>query len=101
LKYGKYRQTEKLHRYKEVLDMLLEKNFAYKAYDLPGELQAQQLESEQKRFASFRYDPSWLKNNDEGKAKRDLNNQFSYHNRMPKVKPFSWNDLVRGEISFS
>ncbi|SYV92467.1 Uncharacterised protein, partial [Mycoplasmopsis synoviae] len=39
--------------------MLLEKNLAYKAYDLPEELEAQKLESEQKGFASFRYDPSW------------------------------------------
>ncbi|MFL1058635.1 glutamate--tRNA ligase family protein, partial [Mycoplasmopsis synoviae] len=54
-----------------------------------------------KGFASFRYDPSWLKISDEEKAKRDLNNQFSYRIRMPKDKIFSWNDLVRGEISFS
>lgn len=101
LKYGKYRQSEKLDRYKEVLDMLLEKNLAYKAYDLPEELEAQKLESEQKGFASFRYDPSWLKISDEEKAKRDLNNQFSYRIKMPKDKVFSWNDLVRGEISFS
>ncbi|MFL1037698.1 glutamate--tRNA ligase family protein, partial [Mycoplasmopsis synoviae] len=72
LKYGKYRQSEKLDRYKEVLDMLLEKNLAYKAYDLPEELEAQKLESEQKGFPSFRYDPSWLKISDEEKAKRDL-----------------------------
>ncbi|MCU9933567.1 glutamate--tRNA ligase family protein [Mycoplasmopsis cynos] len=39
--YGKYRQSEKLDRYWKIANELIEKGFAYKAYDNSDELEQQ------------------------------------------------------------
>ncbi|WP_416737955.1 glutamate--tRNA ligase [Mycoplasmopsis meleagridis] len=99
-KYGKYRQSEKLKRYREIASLLLEKKLAYKAYDNNYELEQQKLESDAKGIPSFRYDRFWLKISEEEKIKRDKNGEFSIRFAMPKNKIYSWNDIVRGPISF-
>ncbi|WLP85662.1 glutamate--tRNA ligase [Mycoplasma seminis] len=100
-KYGKYRQSEKLDRYNEVLQELLDKGLAYKAYDTTEELEAQKAESDAKGIPSFRYDRDWLKISDAEKAKRDANGEFSYRLVMPKNVELAWNDIVRDKISFN
>lgn len=99
-KYGQYRQSEKLHRYREIANLLLEKQLAYKAYDTAEELEAQKIESDQKGIPSFRYNPNWLQISDEEKQKREQAGQFSIRLRMPSQIQLKWNDIVRGEISF-
>ncbi|MEA4191022.1 glutamate--tRNA ligase [Mycoplasma sp. 2248] len=100
-KCGKYRQSQKLDRYNEVLNELLQKGLAYKAYDSSEELEAQKLESDAKGIPSFRYDKNWLKISDEEKQKRDANGEYSYRLVMPKNHTLAWDDIVRGEISFN
>ncbi|QGZ97308.1 glutamate--tRNA ligase [Mycoplasma sp. NEAQ87857] len=100
-KYGKYRQSEKLDRYKAVANELLAKGLAYKAYDNAEELQAQKDESDAKGIPSFKYDPNWLQISDQEKQKRDANGEYSIRLKMPKDKIYQWNDIVRGEISFN
>ena len=56
-KYGKYRQSEKLNRYQEVLEKLLKANHAYYAFDTKEELEQQKSEQAAKGIYSFRYDP--------------------------------------------
>ncbi|QBF34908.1 glutamate--tRNA ligase [Mycoplasmopsis phocirhinis] len=97
---GKYRQSEKLDRYKEIAQYLLNKGLAYKAYDNSDELQAQHLESDAKGIASFKYNKNWLKLSDEEKNRRDQNGEYSIRLSMPENIELSWNDIVRGKISF-
>ncbi|MBU4691999.1 glutamate--tRNA ligase [Mycoplasma zalophi] len=98
-KYGKYRQSEKLEIYKEIVNELINQGLAYKAYDSSEELAKQHEESEQKGIPSFRYDRNWLKISEEEKNKRDQNGEFSVRLALPKNHIYSWNDLVRGNIS--
>ncbi|WP_129623254.1 glutamate--tRNA ligase [Mycoplasmopsis columbinasalis] len=97
---GKYRQSEKLGRYREIALELINRGLAYKAYDTSEELEIQKAESDAKGIPSFRYDRNWLKISDAEKAKREEQGAYSIRFAMPKNKSFGWNDIVRGEISF-
>ncbi|QSF13747.1 glutamate--tRNA ligase [Mycoplasma sp. Mirounga ES2805-ORL] len=99
-KYGRYRQSEKLERYRLLADELIKNGFAYKAYDTSEELELQHAESNKKGIPSFRYDRNWLKITDEEKQKRDSKGEYSIRLIMPNDKEYSWNDIVRGNISF-
>ncbi|MBD5423141.1 MAG: glutamate--tRNA ligase [Mycoplasma sp.] len=98
-KYGKYRQSEKINRYNEVIDQMLEDGKAYIAFDSSEELEEQRMEQEKNGIASFRYDRNWLQISDEEKDRRLKNNQYSIRVSLPKNKIYSWNDLVRGNIA--
>lgn len=97
-KYGKYRQSEKIDRYNEVIEKLLNENLAYKAYDSTEELAMQKLEQEKKGIFSFRYDRDWLKISTEEKAKREKNHHYTIRLKLQKNHNYQWNDLVRGHI---
>lgn len=97
--YGKYRQSEKLSRYQEIINNMVEKGVAYIAYDLPEELDAQRAEQEKKGITSFRYDRQWLKISEEEKQKRFQEKQYSIRVSLPKNKVYAWDDLVRGKIA--
>ncbi|MGL5520389.1 MAG: glutamate--tRNA ligase [Metamycoplasmataceae bacterium] len=101
LKYGKYRQSEKIDRYNQIIDQMIIDGFAYKAYENKEELEKQKKEQEEKGIPSFRYDKNWLKISDEEKKRREKNNEFSIRVSIPLNKEYKWNDLVRGEISFN
>lgn len=97
--YGKYRQSEKLDRYNQIIDQMIKDGNAYIAYDNSKELEKQKNEQEQRGITSFRYDRNWLQISNEEKEKRFKNNQYSIRVNLPKNKIYSWNDLVRGKIS--
>lgn len=98
-KFGKYRQSEKLDRYNEIINQLIKEDKAYIAYDSSQELEDQRKEQEAKGITSFRYNRYWLKISDEEKEKRFKNNEYSIRVALPKNKNYDWNDLVRGKIS--
>ena len=98
-KCGKYRQSEKLDRYKKVIEDLLKSGDAYKAYDTSEELEQQRRESEKAGTYSFRYDREWLKLDETELKKRDMAGEYSIRISLPKNKDYSWNDIVRGIIS--
>ncbi|WP_027121145.1 glutamate--tRNA ligase [Mycoplasma leonicaptivi] len=98
---GKYRQSEKLDRYKEIANFLLEKQFAYIAYDTTEELEKQKEESDASGIPSFRYNREWLKISEAEKQKRYDAGEYSIRLAMPKNIEYKWNDIVRGEIIFN
>ncbi len=98
-KYGKYRQSEKLDRYNQVINELMENGHAYKAYDSSEELSVQKAEQEKNGVFSFRYDREWLKITNEEKARRDKAGEYSIRLALPKNKDYSWKDMVRGNIT--
>ncbi|TKA59557.1 Glutamyl-tRNA synthetase [Mycoplasmopsis bovis 8790] len=100
-KYGKYRQSEKLDRYREIANELVQKGLAYKAYDTSEELELQHSEAEKNGIASFRYDKNWLKISEEEKIRREKAGEYSIRFCMPKDTIYEWDDIVRGKISFN
>ncbi|UUM19945.1 MULTISPECIES: glutamate--tRNA ligase [unclassified Mycoplasma] len=99
-KYVAYRQSEKLNRYKEIAQLLIDKGLAYKAYDTAQELDQQKEESDKKGFASFRYNSQWLQISEQEKQAREAAGQYSIRLKMPKNQKLAWNDIVRGLIEF-
>ena len=98
-KYGKYRQSEKLDRYLEVANQLIESGHAYKAYDTSEEVDAQRKEQEGNGRFSFRYDRNWLKLSEEEISKRDAAGEYTIRLALEDNKDYAWNDIVRGTIS--
>ncbi|MDW2933501.1 glutamate--tRNA ligase [Mesomycoplasma ovipneumoniae] len=98
--YGPYRQSEKIDRYQKLAQELVQKGFAYYAFDNASELEEQKKEQEKQGIFSFRYDKNWLKISDQEKQKRLENNEFVIRFAVDKNKNYCWNDLVRGKICF-
>lgn len=98
--YGPYRQSEKIARYQKLAQELVQKGFAYYAFDNGHELELQKKEQEKQGIFSFRYDKNWLKISEEEKQKRLENNEFVIRFAVDKDKNYCWNDLVRGKICF-
>ncbi|MHA0261673.1 glutamate--tRNA ligase [Mesomycoplasma ovipneumoniae] len=98
--YGPYRQSEKIDRYQKLAQELVQKGFAYYAFDNANELEEQKKEQEKQGIFSFRYDRNWLKISDQEKQKRLENNEFVIRFAVDKNKNYCWNDLVRGKICF-
>lgn len=98
--YGPYRQTERLDIYQKYLDELFEKNLAYKCYMTEDELEAEREEQRQNGQV-----PKY------SGAHRDLTpeqiEQFEAEGRQPSIRfrvpentTYTFNDLVRGPITF-
>ncbi|PAV27923.1 glutamate--tRNA ligase [Virgibacillus profundi] len=98
--YGPYRQTERLELYNKYVNELLERNLAYKCYVTEEELEA---EREQQRANG--QVPKY------SGAHRDLTPEQiaafeaeglkpSIRMRVPANKNYTFNDLVRGKITF-
>ena len=100
-KYGPYKQTQKIKRYNQIIDELIKKGYAYKAYDTPQEILKQKEAQKLKGIHSFRYNKKWLKISQEEKKKRDKQNKYSIRISLPKNKNYSWEDIVRGKITFN
>lgn len=98
-KYGPYRQSERLDIYKKYIDLLLEKQLAYIAYDTREEILTQKKEQEEHGLFSFRYDRNWLKISNEEKETRHKNNKFVIRLQLPDSVYYSWKDLVRSKIT--
>ncbi|WP_337904112.1 glutamate--tRNA ligase [Mesomycoplasma ovipneumoniae] len=98
--YGPYRQSEKIQRYQKLAQELVQKGFAYYAFDNASELEEQKKEQEKQGIFSFRYDKNWLKISETEKQKRLENNEFVIRFAVDKNKNYCWNDLVRGKICF-
>ncbi|BAC12052.1 glutamate-tRNA ligase [Oceanobacillus iheyensis HTE831] len=98
--YGPYRQTERLDIYQEYLNELFAKNLAYKCYMTEDELEAEREEQRQNGQV-----PKY------SGAHRDLTpeqiEQFEAEGRQPSIRfrvpentTYTFNDLVRGKITF-
>lgn len=99
-KFSPYRQSEKLSRYNELIDVLVKKGIAYESFDTLDELDMQKEEQIKKGLYSFRYDKNWLSISNEEKDIRRKNKQVSIRLSLPKDVTYSWNDQVRGNINY-
>jgi glutamyl-tRNA synthetase len=97
--HGPYRQSERMGMYAEVVEKLLEAGFAYRCYCSATELQAKrELATAEKRTPG--YDGSCRELSEEQIA------AFVSQGREPVIRyrmpgtDFTWNDLIRGEVTF-
>ena len=96
---GPIRQTDRLVRYREVLDQMLADGRAYRCYASREELEALR---EQQRASNLkpRYDGRWRPENAVGKTPpAGVSPVFRFRN--PDDGEVAWNDLVKGLISIS
>ncbi|AZN38450.1 glutamate--tRNA ligase [Paenibacillus albus] len=98
--YGPYRQTERLDIYKEYWQELLDKGLAYKCYCTEEELE-QEREEQTARGEMPRYSGKHRSLTDEQRTAFEAEGRIpSIRFRVPEGKTYTFNDLVKGQISF-
>ncbi len=97
---GPFYQMQRMDRYREVIDQLLDKGLAYRCYASPDELDAMR-EEQRARGEKPRYDGRWRPA--EGKTlpspPADVKPVIRFCN--PVDGTVSWDDLVKGRIEIS
>jgi nondiscriminating glutamyl-tRNA synthetase len=98
--YGPYRQTERLDIYKEYWQQLLDQGLAYRCYcteqELEQEREEQQARGETPRYSGRHRDLT----PDQEKAFQEEGRVASIRFRVPQNRTYTFNDMVKGEISF-
>jgi len=101
--YGPYRQSERKPTYKQYADQLIVDGYAYYAFDTPEELDAKR-----KEIPNFLYGQASrmdMRNSltlslDEVDALLAANTPHVVRIKMPEDEHISFNDLIRGHVSF-
>ena len=102
--YGPYRQSERKTLYKQYADQLIEKGFAYYAFDTPVELEGKRAES-----PNFQYNHAsrcLMKNSltlgaAEVKELLNTNTPYVIRIKMPADEETGFTDMIRGEVKFN
>ncbi len=95
-----YRQSERLERYRAVADRLLDAGRAYRCYCTADELESRR-EAARAAGRPPGYDGHCRDLTTEQVAAYDVEGRTSVVRfRMPGNTAFTWNDLVRGEVTF-
>ncbi|MDG3583000.1 glutamate--tRNA ligase [Galbibacter pacificus] len=104
-KYGSYRQSERRHLYKQYADLLLEKGWAYYAFDTADELDAHRKEHEAKgkTFIYNWHNRQKLKNSlaltqDEVQQKIDAGHEYVIRFKSPQDEKLHLKDIIRGDM---
>jgi len=103
--YGPYIQSQRLERYQERAQWLVDQGHAY--YCICSKEELKEMRDQQlKRKEIPKYDRRCLKNQDEVKKKIAAGNKYIIRMKIPfdenhPPEPVVFNDLVRGEISIS
>lgn len=99
--YGPYRQTQRLDIYREYWQDLLDRGLAYKCYCTEEELE-QEREEQIARGENPRYSGKHRDLTDEQRAAFEAEGRVaSIRFRVPENKTFTFDDIVKGEISFT
>ena len=99
-KYGKYRQMERLDIYNQYVNELLEKGYAYKCFCTPEELD-QEHEKQVEQGIAPRYSGKCCHlDKQEIALKEAANLPYTIRLKVPANKTYTFNDLIRGEVSF-
>ena len=106
--YGPYRQSERKHLYQKYALELVEKGWAYYAFDTPEELDHQRQLEREKGNHTFKYDGKMrmqMRNSlslSAGEVTTLLENATPYTIRLkvPQDEVVEVHDLIRGKVSF-
>ncbi|WP_173917978.1 glutamate--tRNA ligase [Halobacillus sp. Marseille-Q1614] len=98
--YGPYRQMERLDIYNKYVDELLERGLAYKCYvteeELEAEREAQMARGEAPKYSGAHRDLT----EEQIRQFEEEGRQPSIRLRVPEGKTYTFNDLVRADITF-
>ncbi|MBQ8651494.1 MAG: glutamate--tRNA ligase [Alphaproteobacteria bacterium] len=95
-----FRQSERLERYKDVMNKLIAKGILYECFETQEELDYKRKIAINKGIAPV-YDRSALKLSDVEKERLRSQGIKSYWRFKLPNKTVSWNDLILGEISYA
>ena len=94
---GPYYQMQRMDRYRQVLDDMLDRGLAYRCYTTPAELEALRTD-QMARGEKPRYDGRWRPENAQGKTPPDgVTPVFRFRN--PDDGDVAWHDAVKGPIA--
>ncbi|GFN33395.1 glutamate--tRNA ligase [Paenibacillus xylaniclasticus] len=98
--YGPYRQTERLDIYREYWQDLIDRGLAYRCYCTEEELEKER-EEQIERGETPRYSGRHRNLTEEQRAAYEAEGRIpSIRFRVPDNKTYTFNDMVKGEISF-
>ncbi|NSL52614.1 glutamate--tRNA ligase [Calidifontibacillus erzurumensis] len=98
--YGPYRQMERLDIYRKYTEDLLARGLAYKCYCTEEELEAER-EAQMAKGETPIYSRKCLHLTPEDHEKLEKEGrQYSIRFKVPKDRAYSFNDIVKGEVSF-
>lgn len=99
-KYAPYRQMERLDTYNAVVNELIEKGYAYKCFCTPEELEKEH-ESQTAAGVAPMYNRKCEKlSNEQCQKNLDENMLFTIRVRVPDNKVYTFNDMIRGTVTF-
>lgn len=98
--FGPYRQTERLDKYKKHVNELLERDLAYPCYMTAEELEAEREEQRAKGQAPKYSGAHSQLTEEEIAAFEAEGRKASIRIRVPKDKTYTFNDIVRGDVTF-
>lgn len=97
--YGPYRQTERLHIYREYWQQLMDRGLAYRCYCTEQELE-QEREEQTARGETPRYSGRHRDLTPEQQAAFEAEGRVaSIRFRVPQDRTYTWDDMVKGTIS--
>jgi len=104
--FAPYRQSERKNIYKQYADKLIEKGYAYYAFDTPEELEIKRKECEAKK-QTFQYSSanrtsmknSLVLSHAEVKQKIECGESFVIRIKIPEKETIEVNDLIRGKVN--
>ncbi|MCF6515639.1 glutamate--tRNA ligase [Lactobacillus sp. S2-2] len=102
--FGPYRQSERNHIYKPLIQQLIDEGKAYESYMSEDELEAQREEQRARGvMPHYEYEFAGM-TEDEKQAKIDEAKAAGIKPvirfAVPKNKEYKWDDMVKGEVSF-
>jgi glutamyl-tRNA synthetase len=98
--FGPYRQSGRMDRYREVAGQLLDKGFAYRCYCTSEELEQRRLAAQAAKLPPG-YDGHCRNLSASAIAAYEAEDRtYVVRFRMPDDQATTWNDLVRGEVTF-
>ncbi|MGZ8544497.1 MAG: glutamate--tRNA ligase [Flavisolibacter sp.] len=105
---GPYRQSERKEEYRQYAETLVQKGFAYYAFDTAADLDAMRMRLKTETNPNPQYDASvrmQMRNSltlGEAETKKllDTNTPYVIRILMPESETVSFTDMIRGEVSF-
>ncbi|MGJ7036552.1 glutamate--tRNA ligase [Anoxybacillus eryuanensis] len=99
--YGPYRQTERLHIYRQYTNELLEKGHAYKCFCTPEELEQEREAQKAAGIAAPQYSGKCRQLTLEQVKQLEAEGKpYTIRLKVPEGKVYGFEDMVRGRVSF-
>ncbi|ABC01842.1 glutamate--tRNA ligase [Mycoplasma capricolum] len=100
-KYGKYMQSQKFDRYKQLAEQLVDQNKAYRCFCTSEELEKDYEDQTSKGIIATKYSQKCLfLTQDQIQKNLENKKEYSIRFKVPKNKTWTINDIVRGDVSF-